>query len=257
MTTKDLNLSFDRGLLRPTETHSQTTKSGNTRQVEAAIETRLPKNRVPRRTAPQKKLSWQGITIIGIAITNMLFLVLAGIWLSERSGGLPPQLATRHSDITPQLEVMQARIEQQIDSIEQQLENLQIAINGQQHLIVSAYQDIGLRMHEGKPAAEAPQDTAPPSPAPNQEAPKPGEAEAHTGWYINLGSFPTKAAAFEIQEQFQAFGYAAQIHTLTIDNQAAYAVILPNFEDQASAETAVNQLLDRTDLDGLTVWKEK
>ena len=257
MTTKDRNLSLDRDLLRPKAAHSQTVQPGNTRQVATPNNTRPPGNRVTGRTAPQNTRSWQGITAIGIAITNMLFLVLAGIWLSERAGGLSTQAALPRSDITPQLEVMQTRLEQRIGTLEQQLADLQIAINGQQHLIISAYQEIGVLIKEGNDGTAAPADAAQPSVASSQEAPKTKQVEEKTGWYINLGSFPDKQAASDIQAQFQALGYAARIQALETDNQTAYAVLLPGFKDQASAEMTVNQLLDQIELDGLSVWKEK
>lgn len=256
MTTKDLNLSFDRGLLQPKEGRGQRAKPGNTRQAASPANARPPGNRVPRKAAPQKMRAWQNITIAGIAFTNMLFLVVAGMWLTEHTGGLSSQLPSPQPDIAPQLAIMQAKMNQRIDSLEQQLDNLQISINGQQHLIVSAYQDIGTQLKEGHKAA-APADTALPSDKSNQEAPKTKQAPSPKGWYINLGSFSKKQAAAELQKQFQALGYATRIQTLTIDNQASYAVILTGFKDQASAEIAVGQLLDQTELDGLTVAKEK
>lgn len=257
MTTKDLNLSFDRGSLRPTGARGPSRQSATASQVRAAVATRLDDSIAPGRAAPQKGSSWHSGAIAGIAVINMLFLVFSGVWLTQRSAEPPSQFATRQAESTTQLTVLQARMEQQIDLLEQKLDNLQQALNSQHHLMVSAFQDIGLRMQEGMAAAETRLDTAATAAVAAIDATKPPKADPHRRWYINLGHFQSEAAALDIQLLLRASGYTTQIQTLEIDHQTAFTVIVPNFEDQSSAESAVSQLLQLTELDGLTVWQEK
>ena len=187
-----------------------------------------------------------------IATANMLFLVLAGVWLSGFADRLPASPAAAPADIAPRL----ARIEQSITTLEQQLADLQVAANAQQQLIVSAYQSIGDQL-QARPD-QAPATATQTTPGGTRARGNPGDGghpAAARSWYVDLGSFPSNKAAVEVQKSLQALGFDAQIKAGSGGGTPTHELILANFEDRASAEVIATQLMEQTELESVSVWK--
>lgn len=250
MTTKDLNLSLDRGLFQPKATGKPGAAAGRSGRGTDGRATRQAGKPKPGKPVPrQTPKSWQAVVTSTMAIANMLFLVLAAIWLSGYAGQPTTRPDAPEAGISPQVEAVQNGIDLRIDALEQQLENIQIAINAQQQLIVSAYQDIGEKLvGVGSP----PQASTPAAPTGHEAD---DAVQPDRDWHVNLGTFSRVEAATEVRSQLEALGYQAQIVSVDLDDSMAHKVILPDFEDRESAEVAATLLMEKTELDSLSVWK--
>lgn len=255
MTTKDLNLSLDRGLLQPKVAHNRNSAAPFAQPGAAQRDTRPTSRSTTRRPARQALSSWHVTAVSGVAIANMLFLVLAGLWLSGHTDRTPTQLADSRLDIAPQLRAMEAGIDVRISSLEQQLENLEVTINAQWQLVATARQDIAGARPQGDSQQALSAEATSTGATPGEVAQTIDPAQQSKDWHVSLGSFSEKNSAASVQGQLQALGYEAQIQSLNIDNTMTHRVILPAFENQKSAEVAATMLMAQTQLDTVSVWQ--
>ena len=254
MTTKDLNLSLDRALLPSNIARDRKPANSEMRHDAAPAGARRANKKAAAKSRQPAANSRPGMAAACIATANMLFLVLAGVWLSGFADRLPASPAAAPADIAPRL----ARIEQSITTLEQQLADLQVAANAQQQLIVSAYQSIGdhLQARPDQAPATATQ-TTPGARAPGETPAMAATPAAARSWYVDLGSFPSNKAAVEVQKSLQALGFDAQIKAGSGGGTPTHELILANFEDRASAEVIATQLMEQTELESVSVWKSE
>jgi len=144
MTTKDLNLSLNRGLIQPKAGRNRKQKGPNVKVQPSAPR---QKKRIAK-LAPGSSGSRQWVAITGIAVANMLFLVLAGIWLSGHSYDSSARISSARVELTPELALTLTEINRRLDTIELQLGGLQLTIDGQHQPIVSDQFDIDGQLRE-------------------------------------------------------------------------------------------------------------
>ncbi len=253
MATKDLNLSLDRALLQSNVAREHQAANGETRAATAPAGRRQAGKKRTAKHAPQRTAAWPAIAFTGIAIANMSFLVLAGLWLSAFSGLQPAAAGSADVEISAQLD----RIDRSISALQQQLTDLQVAANAQQQLIVSAYQSIGDQLQVRTDPSAA---TKQAGPGAGDSATTPAAAdnpEASADWYVDLGNFPSRNAALAAQRSLLALGYEARIQVSGRGGSSAHALILADFKDRPSAESVATALMEQTQLESVSVWKQE
>ena len=233
MTSKDLNLSLDRGLIQSKADHNRIPQGSDAGVGPAS------RQHKKRATGPTRGHGGgrQWIAVAVIAVANMLFLMLAGIWLTGHTYDSAARLSAAHAGITPELQLMLAQIDNRLNTIEQQLGGLQSTLDGQQALKVSDTFDIDKQLREALDQHE-----------PTAHTPAPPVA-----WHVNLGNFDSREVALGLQQRLQAIGHATKIKSTKNDDKTAYLVILPGFSDRESAESVAKKIMEQTDLQSLWV----
>ncbi|MEH6616247.1 MAG: SPOR domain-containing protein [Porticoccus sp.] len=257
MTRKDLNLALDNSFIQPApisddEINNQTApkiptpphKQCDTAENTIAIPTssKLPGKPPSRLTLEPSGYKW---LVIAVVFINMLFLLLAGLWLSTQEQ--PPRemtiAAAPKADKNAERELNE--LNGKLLSLDQKLDQLQLTLSEQQRLIASSALDLDKRFQalslqlKNTPETETKKTLLPTK-----------------AWHVNLGTFSTKETVLKLQKQIQALGHQIQINTTSIDNKTAYRVQLPGFQNRASAEEIARQIMEQTNLNGLWAWKD-
>jgi len=249
MSSKDLNLSLDSSLVQPQiqpEPSTHSTQSSSARKISQTALGEERKNPTVQ--------TWLTITIAtGIVLLNIAFLIWAGLWLNEQGTNQPASTSTLNgtalsasikSATTPELR----KIEEQLLALHAQVDQLNLRIADQQQILSANLTDIARQLKQQQLETS----TKAISPALSPAKPKP-----EANWYVNLGTFSSKAAAEKLQQRIKALEYSAVITTATINNRAAYRVQLPGFLDRDSAENTAQKLMQQTKLNGLWAWKDE
>ena len=231
MTAKDLNLSFDQGLLQSTN-RTALTSSGTREPVGSPFsETRTAKS------------SW-GATAF-IALLNIAIVLGVGYWFVELSGKMPISGSAASAEGNQAIRTDLAELNIQISALQDEIRNLRLAQNEQGELLRSSIQEIPL-------PTEKPQKKS------NIAKEKPIEVAKlveDINWYVNLGSFTSSGEADRLRKKMLAIGYQPEIKRQKVQNQMSYKVVLPGFKNRESAEVAAKLLMEQTDLDSLWVWQ--
>lgn len=185
----------------------------------------------------------QGILVGAIVLANMLFLVLAGLWLTgtDYRGLLAPtSIVTATNNELPQLQTMLADIKHRLAAMEQSLVTLQ-----------SATAPTTTPEEAEQPAPASPEPV--PQVATADPAPSPPPVEVPPVWEVNLGDFDTRAEAITSHQQIQALDLEPVISRHRRNGRNLYQVHLTGFSDRQAAEQAANKIMQETSLNGLWV----
>ena len=249
MTNKDLNLALDNSFIQPTsisedERSNQTTPKAPMPTHTKCDATTTPKpSKLPRGLALESShYKW---LVIAVVFINMLFLLLAGLWLSAQEEPPREMIITAAPKADKNAEPMLNELNDKLLSLDQKLDQLQLTVSEQQRLIASSALDLDKRLQALSLQSKSTLKTE------TKKTPLPPKS-----WYVNLGTFSTKEAALKLQKQVQDLGPQVQINTTSLDNKTAYRVQLPGFKDRESAEKIAHQIMAETNLNGLWAWKD-
>ncbi len=238
MSAKDLNLSFDRELARARDASSgpapvRNERGGIAEQQQPASGRPPPRKALKRASRPAKTQQWVMPAVIALA--NMVFLVVAGIWLTGTSYPRVPARDPAAMAAAPQAEADLSSLQTQLDVMQQQLVGLQSTLEEQQRLLLftrlEAMQPAGADQTDAEDAAASPEKASP-------------------AWQINLGHFDTRDEAVSMQRELAALGYTADIATA---DDAGVTLLLGGFGERKLAELAAKDIMQRTRLNGLWV----
>jgi len=239
MTRKDLNLSLDQSLLPPRKAPE------STRGTVTGKQGRPSSKKQPAITPPKHRKNWHTTTIAGFAIINMAFLLAAGIWLSTLQHTLAAPIATMITGTVPRIEIMLVDTNDRLDALQRQLYELIVVIDDHQQLTAAVYaeqeDDQTVLVGENVPASKVSA----------KEIPR-----AADNWYVNLGTFSSEDAADRVRLQLNSTRQQAQISRYDLPGTTSFELRLAGFEDRESAELAAGEVMENTELNGLTIWKD-
>jgi len=227
MPVKNLNLSLERGTADAASTAAAPVSA------RGAATTGLRAVREPppraRRNGPARAggAPWAVATI---ALTNMAFLVLAGLWLSGY-GREAPRTPAPAAGMAPELADALPGVQAQLGELRRELRLLQTAIDAQRQLLVAA--------HLARSEATA-------TPAPEAA----GAATEPPRWHINLGEFSSRAEAAALGEQLAQLGHPGAV---VAADGGPVTLRLAGFGARQEAEAAAAEIMARTSLNGLWV----
>lgn len=292
MTNKDLHLALDQNLIQLSskqkdedEQTSHDVETGNLESItDFSQDYQNPPNNDHAEPPPTFKEWTEAIRQsprLKLAIALLfLFLLLAGLWLTNQSSQSATNSLTQSTSTNSAIEANQAQLDtlnNQVLSLQQQVEQLKLSLQEQQNLIDTNSKDLNkeiqalaqkLQASNTKAASESiPSETglnkttsskATPNKAiPNKESATTAPKKATNHWYVNIGTFSSKKSAQKLQNQLSTLGHSAQINTTSLENKPAYRVQLPGFKDREAAELAARQVMDKTNLNGLWAWKDE
>lgn len=212
----------------------------------------------------QSPLLWLAITLL------LLFLLLAGLWLTNQSSQSATNAITQSTSTSSAIEANQAQLDtlnKQVLLLQQEVEQLKLSLQEQQNLIDTNSKDLNkeiqalaqqLQVFNTKAASKPiPSETDLSKAIPNKESTTTAPKKATNHWYVNIGTFSSKKSAQKLQNQLSTLGHSAQINTTSLENKPAYRVQLPGFKNREAAELAARQVMDKTNLNGLWAWKDE
>lgn len=251
MTNKDLNLALDQSFIQPKPlsergpTHPEPQINPAPTSPQNGQDPTTPHlGPVPTGWLSRKSPRHEWI-IVTVVFANMLFLTLAGFWLSAQENQPSEIKVTKTAPSRDPLKITLSKLDTKLLSLDQKLNQLQLTLNEQQRLIATSSLNLdkqvqGLSLQLKNTAETAPKKSTPPTKA----------------WHVNLGTFSTKEAALRLQQQILALGHQVKINNTSLDDKTAYRVQLPGFKDRESAELIARQIMDKTNLNGLWAWKD-
>lgn len=211
-----------------------------------------------RRTAwPAQPSRAPWILAAAIAVMNMLFLVLAGLWLTGTGlqGTLaPPGVVAQDAPAdNPRLNALGDQLSAlnlQMSELRADIEVLQvpapsIVSPAVPETIDHSAQTDGIA---SAAAADPAPDGANTAPAPVTETAAPPQT-----WQVNLGDFLTRKAAQATLAQLADIGLQGQVRSVDAAGNTTYLVTLDNFLQRTDAEEVANDIMRRTELNGLWV----
>ena len=237
MSTKDLNLSLEHDLadtayrVGGARGGGERDRSGAGRQFRGGQKAAAARQKPAAGTA-RKPAGPSGWFAAAVALANMLFLLLAGIWLSGygRMPATPPA-----TGVTPITESGLADLRTQLDAVQQQLAGLQTVVEAQHRLLVVTQRKLA---------------DAAPAPAAEPDA---GQAAPDPLWQVNIGHVHAQEESATMQRELQALGYAAEITAETRAESEGFRVLLTGFGDRDAAELTAKDIMARTRFNGLWV----
>lgn len=240
MSTKDLNLSLEHDLAdtgyregaRGRGSRAASGAGGRFREGQKAAAARQK----PAAGVARKHAGPSAWFATGIALANMLFLLLAGIWLTGygQMPATPPAVS-----MAPIAEPALTDLRTQLDAVRQQLASVQEVVEAQHQLLVVAQR----KFAEAVPAQPAKADA--------------GQAAPDPLWQVNIGHGHAKEESAVMQRELQALGYAAEITSETRAEGEGYRVLLTGFGDRDVAELTAKDIMARTRFNGLWVSKSE
>ncbi|MFT6050659.1 MAG: cell division septation protein DedD [Candidatus Azotimanducaceae bacterium] len=239
MTRKDLNLSLDNSLIQD----RATTKSMRSGIADASAGPRSGKHTKTSPAASRRNIP--ALTTAIVAVANMVFLLLAGLWLSTLPYTIAAPNTSRDLNTTPQLKLMLAESNERLAGLEQQLKELALAVSSQQTLAAQnriSSEDRSLAATTLLDETEITVFT--------KEIITPTD-----NWYVNLGTFISEQAAVNLQSQLLSLSRQANIAQRVEQGRNVFEVRLSGFDSRVLAETAAGEVMDQTDLNGLSVWQ--
>ena len=239
MSRKDLNLSLDQSMLQHQAQHKPA------RDTPVASHVRPGLRKKPAGTAPGNRSNWALMLIAGVAIVNMAFLLAAGIWLSTLQHTIASQTAANATDIAPRLEILLIDTNDRLAALQQQFDELRLSFHDHQQLTAS----VNARIKQAEAA----------SPVQNMPAEESLPKEmpiAADNWYVSLGTFSSEVDSARVRSQLDSIGQLAQVSRYDDKGKASFELRLAGFKDRESAEVAAGSILEKTNLNGLSVWKD-
>lgn len=240
MIAKDLNLSLKQRPVQPKESPARERASAEPTAI-AKHSMVSQKKRPSKVTYNNNKGVWIGL--FGIAFVNMLFLVLAGIWLSGMPLGTPTQTNSIAAQSASELTLTLTEVNRRLDEINQTLLDLQARAKTRVQPPVAAPFDINGQLRQALSDHESNSDTT--------AAHK--ESVAPKSWRVNLGTFSSRDEAAKKQQEIKTAGYHAEISPIARDRQTTFEVVLTGFSNRESAELMANQIMKRANLNSLWV----
>ncbi|MEZ5569451.1 MAG: hypothetical protein R3E54_14095 [Halioglobus sp.] len=255
MSAKDLNLSLDRKLAHAGAPGKDKT-AGVLKRGRFARLKPVPNLSAEGQQAPSRRPTPTGTAVAGsaasqwlapalIALVNMLFLLLAGIWLTGTQ--YSPLTSRAPADAT--LEAPEApaltRLQTQLDVMQEQLLTLQATLEEQQRLLLFSRLEAELAAEQG--------DASPGDASPGAAVSPPASPP---GWQIHLGHFATREAAVTLQNDLRRLGYNADIAASTTPDDSGVSLLLKGFSERKLAELTAKDIMQSTRLNGLWVSTE-
>jgi cell division septation protein DedD len=235
MTRKDLNLSLGNSLIQD----RAAPKSMRSRV--AGVSTGPKSGKQAKAPPAASRRNIPALTIAIIAVTNMVFLLLAGLWLST----LPYTIAAPTTlNTTPQLELMLAESNERLAALEQQLKELALVVGSQQLAAQS------LQVNNEPAPTGTVQPDEPEILVSTKEITTPTD-----NWYVNLGTFTSERAAVNLQSELLSLSRQANIAQRIQEGNTVFEVRLSGFDSRALAEITAGEVMGQTDLNGLSVWQ--
>ncbi len=239
MSRKDLNLSLDQSMLQHQVQHEPA------RDTSVVNNDRLGLRKKAAPPPPAYRNNWAFMLIAGVAIVNMAFLLAAGIWLSTFRHTIATPVAAIATDIAPRLEILFIDTNDRLAALQQQFDQLTLSFNDHQQLTIS----VDARKKQGE--------TVPPVQNISAEEFLPKEMPiAADNWYVSLGTFSSEADSARVRSQLDSIGQLAQVSRYDDKGKASFELRLAGFKDRESAEMAAGSILEKTNLNGLSVWKD-
>lgn len=310
MAQKDLNLSMDearlqawasnnRGDAPPPEQYreqpvpaykqqSEPEPSGRTaRRTAVTPLSRQPtsRGRPPTRPAAQKArpASGQWLLIATIAVANMAFLVLAGVWLTgtdlkaalaQPSAFTGPEIAADLTDIRLQLSDIQVQLIALTAQLEQSPPAAVVAVEKQKKALILEPQNEQIKERQAAqnavqneepkkaaiiatspilPAVAAPvQDASAKSPQTDPVATK-APPVIEPQWHVHLGDYFTQEEAEATRSLLATLGLNGEISQQRVNSRSIFLVNLGGYTQRETAEQVAGQIMAETQLNGLWV----
>ena len=194
MIAKDLNLSLKQRPVQP--------EDNSARERTSAEPTAIAKHRaVSQKEQPTKatynsnKGFWIGL--FGIAFVNMLFLVLAALWLSGLPLSAPTQTNSLAVPNASEITLTLTEVNRRLDEISQALLDLQATAKIRPQPPVDGSFDINQQLRQ---ALSDHKDISDSTASANNESAAP------TSWHVNLGTSSSREEALKKQKKIRAFG---------------------------------------------------
>lgn len=283
MTNKDLHLALDQNLIhlssKQKDEGDQTPHDTETANLESITDLsqgyQNPANNHYPEPPPTFKEWIEAIRQsprFRLAITVLLlFLLLAGLWLTNQSSQSETDTFTQSTSTSSAIKANQAQLEtfnNQVLLLQQEVEQLKLSLQEQQNLIDTNSKDLNKKIEALAQQLQASKtkEASKPIPSktelrkkdiPNKESATTTPKKATNHWYVNIGTFSSKKSAQKLQNQLSTLGHSAQINTTSLENKPAYRVQLPGFKNREAAELAARQVMDKTNLNGLWAWKDE
>lgn len=259
MINKDLNLSLNQNLIKPERVSGTSNTTATRNSLNSSISIAPPPSSTsnPQIQTLKDKVSLRQM-LIGVVVTNAVFLLLAGISLTEsfERNSISDRIYPETESITKvalvefgdQIATLQKQLAGQGDALQQQLHDFQLVLRVDQQQLVSGYLDMTEHLQS---AINQPQKITQPA------SPQASAITSLNKWYVNIGTFVNTNAAIGLQQKIVNLGYPATISRLTLDGKIAQRVQVAGFADRASAEDVAQKIMDTTKLNGLWAWKGK
>ena len=238
MATKDLNLSLDPVLLQ-----TKLTAQAQTAANQTSADYREPHTAKSTVNNGVKTSSLWLVTIT-VAVANIVLLGGAGYWLLQNNFLGALQAPAAPADVSRALTLRLNEIDDKLKTLQVQMDHQLLATDKQQQIILSTQQSVTEQLMLLAPKTAT-------SPSIDQKPPP------ATPWNVNLGSFQDKKEAIALQQKVQATGYEPDIITHIRENMATHKVAITGFTDRDSAEAAAKNLMEKTNLNSLWVWKNE
>ena len=238
MTTKDLNLSLDPVLLQ-----TKLTPQANTAANHTTADYHEP-NTSKSAANPGVKAFNPWLATLTVAAANIIFLGGVGYWLLHNNLLWAPPAPPVPVEVSLALTLRLNEIDDKLKTLQVQMDHQLLATDQQQQIILLTQQDLAKQLVLLTPDIAT--------------APKTDEKALPAAvWNVNLGSFQSKKEAIALQQKIAAAGYEPTILTLTVEDTTTHKLAIAGFLDQDSAEDAAKNLMEKTDLDSLWVWKDE
>lgn len=195
-----------------------------------------------------------------LATCNMLFLILAGYWLTglEKSGFTHPGVSNSAAAMAGNestLSAIQGEVSESAErlaALEQQVTALTVMLENRS---APSIENVATTANSG---SEASQKAAPTQVAYSRESAANTTKIAATpqvkpAWQVYLGDFDTRKQASDARRRVLQLGLPASLHRTTPNGETLYQVQLDGFEQRQEAEKAADRIMQETDLNGLWV----
>ena len=247
MVDKDLNLSLDSNLIQTPTTAFTHQRSESDMQPDPIVDS------APRMVSSLKTIPLVSVTLMLIIIGALFWI---GFKLSAQNDVSEALIATANTIaaantvkpeiLKPDLPELK-EISAQLVSLQQQLDQVRTQLAETTSLLVASHHEVTEKLANAQPTQGKALTTAltPAAPTPAKR------------WFVNLGTFSSKKAAQNLQQQIKSLGYTAVITSLLLDGNTVYRVQIPGFTDRDAAENTAGEIMKKTNLNGLWAWKEE
>lgn len=237
MSIKNLNLSLDDDT--PETPAARLKRYGRRRSAANSPPAPMLAPDVPARRSPL----WP--TLLLMLLANIALVVAAADWLTGGDLGnlaqRPQSLSGSVSRMEVQLASLEVRMGELAGMLQPQLAQQEQSGTAVQAMAASlaALQSELTELRAQMQVTLTPTDTA-------------SQADE---WLLNLGSFEQVEDAAALVKRSQALGYEPEVIERTEAGKPLYLVALPGFDERSKAETRAQDIMEKTDLNGLWAWK--
>lgn len=243
---KDLNLKIDRDWMPD----SASNPPQNDPHIERGSSAEESDHQQPsRRTIAKEKRRDRKQPLLWLLTASHAVLAVALIILLIRTGATPKQSTMptvvketyiSQESLAPVLEG-QASLKTDITLLHQQVEQLELQLYEQREQTATVQRD----MEQFITLLRSTQTKKPTTPATNTKKTN------SVLWSLNLGTFSSKEAANTLQKTVNKLGYPPTVTATSLKGKTAYRVQLPGFNSREAAEKVADQLMNKTNLNGL------